>query len=150
MEGMKGFYFSLDALTASMVLLAVVGMLASYSPRPEEPQKPFELDYLHTASMQNTSDWNVSKDSDRTVLSEIYYQYYSGNQGEADNICNQYFNFSKSYGLYFSNTTERDKICGNLNPSRESNLETEQTTVPDIKINDSFIGPKTAVMVVNN
>jgi len=150
MDGMKGFYFSLDALTASMVLLAVTGMLAAYSPSPADPQKPIELDYIHTASIQDISDWNSSKEPDRTVLSEIYYQYYSGNQSEAEDLCRGYFNFSSKYGLYFSNSTERHKICGGLTPGQNSNLEAEQTPVSDTKINGSFIGPKTAVMVVNN
>jgi len=149
MAELKGFYFSLDALTASMVLIAAVGMLATYTPQTAEPKKPFQLDYLETAAMQNLTYWNMSKEYRNTVLTNIYTQYYSGNTSKAQNVCSSYFNFSRNYALYFSNSTQRDKVCGSLENSKEQELAANQVLVPDEKINGSFQNPKIATMVIN-
>ncbi|QGA81003.1 hypothetical protein [Candidatus Nanohalobium constans] len=146
----KGFYFSMDALTASMILLAAVGMIMAHNPRNDQNSDSPDLDLLHTASIQETSQWNSSINSSKTVLSHIYRQHYAGNSTKADEICNNYFNRSKRFALYMSNTTQRDKICGGLKPSEEDKLIADQIITPDIKINNTFVGPRKAVMVVSN
>lgn len=145
---MKGFYFSLDALTASMILLATVGMLSTYTPQPEEKQEPFELGYLHAAASQNITNWDKTAQTQEKVLTHIYRQYHLGNTAKTNEICQNYFKFSKKYALYFSNNTHRKKACGQLSLDFSQNLATEQVIVPDVKINNRFIGPKTATMVI--
>jgi hypothetical protein len=138
--GMKGFYFSMDALMAAMVLIAATAVLIGY--RDQVDQKdPYQLSMLHTASLQETQDWNNSKNSNLTVLAHIYRNR---------NDCSDYFdNVSEKYALYFVNSTTREKICGNLEVSQKD-LSSSQTLIPDVKVNSSFQGPKKAVMVMKN
>lgn len=150
MARMKGFYFSMDALTASMILLAAVGMLMAHSPQNNTKSGSYKLDLLNTASMQQVNDWNQSFNSNKTAISYIYSQHYVGNNSKADEACNIYFNQTGRFALYMSNTTHRDKICGGLEPDEEQSLIAKQVLTPDVKINNTFAGPKTAVLVVSN
>ena len=145
MAGLKGFYFSLDALTASTVMIAIAGLLFAYNPSlATEPQK---IDSLHISAKQDYDDWNQSSQKQGKVLTEIYRRYYSGDHSSASKLCQNYFK-QKSFTLYFENNTHRDKICGNLTTQKKQSLITSQTPIADVKINKSFIGPKTAVMAV--
>jgi hypothetical protein len=147
---MKGFYFSLDALTASMVLLATVAMIMSYAPPKEEQKKPMQLDNLHTASMQQISDWNRSMESDRSALEYIYRLYYEDSPSAAEDLCGKYFNLSKPYAVYVSNSTYRQKMCGGDLVSQSDSLAVSETVMPDIQVNSDFRGPYKAVMVMKN
>jgi len=95
MARMKGFYFSLDAMTASMVLLATVAMISTYDQEPSVDRHPVQLDNIHAASMQDVSDWNNSINSDNSVLGHIYTQYFETSPSKAQQICDNYFNGSK-------------------------------------------------------
>lgn len=150
MGRMKGFYFSLDALTASMVLLATVGMISSYSPQPDTGNKPTQLDQLHTAVEQKVSEWNSSLKSDNTVLGYIYSKYYEESASSARQTCQNYFKTTRSYALFIVNETERIRVCGNLDISKESEIAVRETFVPDIPVNSKLRGPYKAVMVMKN
>lgn len=135
-------------MTASMILLATATMLLGYTQDVKSSGKPVELDKLHTASMQNINDWNNSYDSQKTVLGYIYDQHHSGSNPE--DICDNYFNTSQNYALYFSNSTDRVKICGDYSPTNSDQLAVEEAITPDLNINSSFKGPYNAVMVVQD
>lgn len=149
MARMKGFYFSLDALTASMILMATVAMVSGYNQEAPAVQKPFQLDNVHTASIQETSKWNNTINSESSVLGHIYTQYFQ-NPSEAEKICNEYFNQTQNYALYMVNSTSQQKICGDYSISQESNLAVKQTLFPDLPVSSEFRGPYKAVMVMPN
>lgn len=148
MGKLKGFYFSLDAMTASMILLATATMLLGFTQEVKPGEKPVELDKLHTASMQNINNWNESYNSRKTVLGYIYQQHLSGSNPET--VCDNYFNISKNYALYFSNSTDRVKVCGDYSPTNSDQLAVEETITPDLRVNSSFKGSYNAVMVVQD
>jgi hypothetical protein len=146
---MKGFYFSLDALTASMVLMATVAMISSYDQGPSTNNQPVQLDNLHAASMQQSSDWNNSIDSGNSVLGRIYTQYFE-QPAKAKQTCQNYFNQSQDYALYLVNSTSQEKICGDYTVSQQSNTAVEQSLAPDLPVNSDFRGPYKVVMVMPN
>lgn len=148
MAEMKGFYFSLDALLAASILMGVMLMLINYQERPNRDRPEVDLDQLHTSLLQDVSDWNKSMNSSRTVIGQIYYSYYSGNLSEAEKICSGYFRTDKKFALYFGNSTETNKACGNYSVSGPQNTVSEHVIVPDIPVNESFIGPQRAVLVM--
>ena len=145
MAQLKGFYFSLDALTASTVMIAITGLLLAYNPSGTAETQ--EIGSLHVSAKQDYADWNKTSEKQGKVLTEIYRRYYSGNQSSAENLCQEYFS-QKKFALYFENNTQRDKACGTLKPQNSQSLITSQTPVADIKISNSYKGPKTAVMAV--
>jgi hypothetical protein len=149
MGQLKGLYFSLDALLASMILMACATFVIGYIPSTPENRKPVGLDKLHASSMQKVSDWNASKDSDNTVLGYIHTKHHE-NPSEAGKVCSNYFNFSKSYALYLSNSTDREKVCGSYNPGESDVLAVEQTITPDIPLNSGFKGPSKSILVIKN
>lgn len=148
--GLKGFYFSLDALTASMILIAVVGMLTLYQPNPQQKHQPYQLDFLETASIQKTSSWNESIQTKETVLTHLYKKYYGGQKQLAEERCLKYFENDKKYNIYFANTSARHKICGNLNIKQSQNLVSQKTQIPHVKINNTYQDQKAAIMVVKD
>ena len=145
MAQLKGFYFSLDALTASTVMIAITGLLLAYNPSGTAETQ--EIGSLHVSAKQDYADWNKTSKKQGKVLTEIYQRYYSGNHSSAENLCQEYFD-QDDFALYFENNTQRDKACGTLKPKNSQSLITSQTPVADIKINNSYKGPKTAVMAV--
>ena len=147
---MKGFYFSLDALLAVSILLAIVSMLIAYPQQTlEKPNKP-ELDYIHASTMQPVNKWNESYNTSKTVIEHVYSLYYSGNSSEARNICRSYFEVNEKYALFFVDQDSRNKICGTYKLGNNDDLKTSEVVLPDIPINKSLIGPKKAVMVIQN
>ena len=146
---MKGFYFSLDALTASMILMATVAMISSYDQGAAANKEPVQLDNLHSASIQRASNWNKSTNSTNSVLGHIYTRYFE-NPSKAQETCENYFNQTDSYALYLVNSTSQQKICGDYSVTPESNLAVEQTLAPDVPVNSEFKGPYKAVMVMPN
>ena len=149
MGQLKGLYFSLDALLASMILIACATFVIGYIPSTPEHGNPVELDKLHAASIQKVSEWNSSIDSGRTVLGHIYNQHYES-PSKVEDICDDYFNFSRPYALYFSNSTAREKACGGYTPGESDSVAVEETLTPDVPVNSAFIGPSNAVMVIDN
>jgi hypothetical protein len=147
---MKGFYFSMDALIASMILLATTAMIMDYRPSSNDYEQPSDLANLHAASMQEVADWNNSRNSQKTVLGQIYTLYYEESPSEAENLCSNYFNLSQTYALYVSNSTDRQKICGSYTPSTSDELASSQAIIPDTPVNSEFRGPYTATMVMKN
>ena len=147
MVGMKGIYFSLDALLASIVLIASASFLISYD-RTVSSQGDYNSDLLYTSSIQPVSSWNSSIKSNKTVLGYIYDKYYSGETEISGSICENYFDIEKKMALYFvGDSTE--KICGTYKPSEKSAL-TSETVVSDKYVHNSLIGPKKAVLVISN
>lgn len=149
MAKLKGIYFSLDALIAASVLLALTGFLISYSERAAGREIPPELEQLHVSSIQEISEWNQSIESRRTVLGYIYQEYYEGKEDESRSICRKYFELDSRYGLYFVNSSENQRVCGDYTVGNQS-ISTTQTLAPNIIVNGTFVGPKTAIMVVPN
>ncbi|MFB6158177.1 MAG: hypothetical protein ABEJ95_00785 [Candidatus Nanohalobium sp.] len=148
MAELKGFYFSLDAILATSVLMGVIMLLTGYtSGEPAEKRIP-DLDQIHNSAVQKVSNWNSSIDSSKTVLGHIYYQYYSGNISRAEQTCLSYFRIEKPYALYMINSTHRQKICGSI--QKDAELATESVITPDIPVNQNFQGPKKAVLVVED
>lgn len=145
----KGFYFSLDALTATTILIAVTGMLISVNTTKDYSENTQEVDGLYVSAQHPYKEWNKSNKNQKKVLTEIYYRYYSGNKSDAQKLCNKYFKTEK-YNLYFENRTKRVKACGNINLKQNQNLISTQVPVTNIKINKSFIGPQKAIMVAKN
>ena len=141
---MKGFYFSLDALTASTVLLAAAMMVVLYQPAPHSPEKPEELGLLHSASMQDAQDWNSSL-REGTALENIYTEYFR-DKSKAESICDNYF--QGRYALFLVNKTDRLKACGGLNINKVENIRTESTIIADKPVNQKSKGPYKAVMVM--
>ena len=150
MGGMKGFYFSLDAITASMVLIALIGMLTVFTPETQSAKEPYQLDYLETASIQDAGDWNNSLPENETVLEHIQRHQVLGNASRVEEVCDSYFDFSGGYALFFSDEDDRQKICGDLTVSPAQNLAVNRVLMPDTEINGTFKGPKTAVLVMKN
>jgi hypothetical protein len=150
MAKLKGFYFSMDAMMASMILLALASMLLSYSSTAEDSEKPLELEKLETAAIQQVNEWNKSKNSTKKVLSYIFAKHYK-KPSKTGKICDKYFEISGPYALYASNSTKRTKICGSMtDPSQYENLKAEQTLIPDQPIDSQFKGSHTATLVVKN
>lgn len=147
---MKGFYFSLDALTASMVLMALIAMLATFTPETNTEKKPYQLDYIQTASVQSAEAWNSSLPGNETVLQYIHEQHLTGNSSEVTETCNSYFSFSPGYALFFSDQEEMEKVCGGISVSDEQNLAINRVLLPDRKINGAFHGPVTATLVIKD
>lgn len=149
MGELKGFYFSMDALIAASVLLAMMGFLITYQDRPEQRWSDPQLDQIHTASVQTVSEWNDTKNSSSSVLERIYRQYYEGNKSEAETLCRNYFVTDSEYAIFMADSESREKICGDK-VLDGSDLISERTIAPDLKVNQTFIGPKTAVMVMKD
>lgn len=149
MEQLKGLYFSLDSLLASLVLIASASLVLGYTSPPQTEKKPLQLDKIHTASIQKVSDWNSSIDSGRTVMGYIYVQHHE-NPSEVAGTCGDYFNYSRPYALYFSNSTHREKVCGSYNPGESDSVTLEESLTPDVPVNSTFEGPSKAVMVIND
>ena len=110
MGKLKGFYFSLDALTASMVLITLVGVIATYNTTQKTHQKePIQLDHIETPATQQASNFNKSIKSNKKMLTYIYKQKAGGNTSKAEKMCQNYFNFSKKYSIYYYDADERKK-----------------------------------------
>jgi hypothetical protein len=151
MARIKGFYFSLDAMMASTILLAAVGMIASYTPQDSESSQPVELNYLETSSMQKISEWNKSMEKkNQTVIEYIYRNRIRGDNGEADKICKNYFNITKNYTIFYYNKTTNSNLCGGLKTQLTDQLKSEKIALPDIKENSSYQGAKMASMVIKD
>lgn len=147
---MKGFYFSLDALLAISILLAIVSMLIAYPQKTIDKSNTPELDYIHTSTMQPVDKWNNSYNNSEPVIEYIYSLYYSGNLSKAETVCNNYFAVNEKYAVFFVDKNSRDKVCGTYNVGNNDNIKSSETIVPDISVNKSFYGPKKAVMVIQN
>lgn len=146
---MKGFYFSLDALLASSVILAAFIMVMS-QPVDSSPQlESYKLDRVHLASMQSIAQWNSTYGSERKVSSAIVKNYYGGNRSKARQICANYFNPGEKYAVYISNKTS-SKVCGSYNVKPEDSLIAETGFIPDTKINGSFTGSLRLTMVIKD
>jgi len=126
---LKGFYFSMDALMASMVLIAVTGFLISYNPdvEKEEPQK---LSKLHSGSVQDVSEWNSSIKTDRSVIEQIAYYQLSGSPNQSERLCESYFSQEESYGVYLVGDG-RNLICGDIEVTNSS-LAVSEVQVPRV------------------
>lgn len=144
---MKGIYFSLDALLASLILLALTTLIISYD-QPANSKDSYEAGMLYASSVQPVNRWNNSIQSQRTVLGYIHHSYYIGQTEESEAICRSYFSIPNNMTLYFiGNST--DKICGPYKPTSEP-VSTAETITGGQYINDTLIGPRKAVLVIPN
>ena len=150
MGKLKGFYFSLDALLAASIILGIMVMMIGYNEKSRAERENVNLDQLHTSALQEVGEWNESIDSSRTILGYIYQKQYSGEASIASETCEDYFRMDENYALYFSNSTEATKICGGLEADEANNIESEHIIAPDIQVNETFTGPRRAVLVVPN
>lgn len=148
MGELKGIYFSVDALLASMILLATVSFVIAYN-QPALSANEYKTDMLYTSAVQPVDDWNSSIESQKSVLGYIYSLYYSGNSEESSNVCNSYFEFDEKSALYFKDGDSIDKACGDYRPG-EKDAFVSETVVPDLSVNQTFIGPTTAVLVIKD
>lgn len=147
---MKGFYFSLDALLASSVLLALVMTLMAYPVADTSDQENIDLDLIDVAALQPVKHWNSTFNSSTSVIGFIAEEYYAGNTGQAEIICKNYFDVDNEYALYIGNSTKQYKVCGNYSLSENDNLETKGVVTPVIKSGNDLIKPKKALMVVQD
>lgn len=148
MAKLKGFYFSLDALLAASVIMGMMLMLIGYQQKQNMQSQELALDQLDTALIQEVSEWNKSKNSSKTVLGYIYYQHFSGNHTEAEKTCTSYFQIEKKYAFYIGDATSITKICGQYQVMAPVDTASRHVIAPDLMINNTFIGPKKAVLVM--
>lgn len=147
---MKGFYFSLDAVLASSILLAMVTMLVTY-PASQAPQnQDHRLDLIHTAALQPVEKWNSSFNTSDTVLEYIKRKYYGGDYSTAVEFCRDYFVVEEEYAVYLVNNSHETKICGSYNLSARDNIISRQSITPAIYVNNTVIPPNSALMVIND
>lgn len=147
---MKGFYFSLDSLLASSIMLAVIGLLISYPAENADSNKPYQLDKIENSLMQPIEQWNSSYNSSDTVLGYVKSKFFNGSRQEAENICEMYFKVDDEYAVYLTNSSFNQKICGDYSIASEDELDTKQVLSPSVISNNTIIEPKSAVMVIKN
>lgn len=147
---MKGFYFSLDSLLAASIILAVMMMLINYDePRALQEEK-VGLDLLQTSSIQEVSNWNNSYPSSQAVMDYIYRRHYQGDNSEAGAVCRQYFETESPSSLFMGDDAGYQKICGGYEIEDSQDTVSSSLVLPSIEVNGSLIGPKEAVLVIEN
>lgn len=150
MEVMKGFYFSLDSLLASSVMLAAFLMMLSQPVNNPQELENYKLDRVHLANIQEAQNWNSTYNSSDTVSSLLIFNYFNGSQQQAESICRNYFGINERYGVFVSNQTYRSKICGNIKVEKVDTLVSQTTITPEVKVNSTFIHPKHLTMVIHD
>lgn len=144
---MKGFFFSLDSLAASSVLLALFVFVVSQPTEDPDPSGMYHLDAVHIGNFQSVTSWNASYNTSKTVNHYIMSKYFQGDTATARGVCSQYYDVDNgtSYGVFTSNNT---RICGQLSASQEDSVLSETATVTPVRANRSIIGPVQLTMVI--
>jgi len=147
---MKGFFFSLDSLVASSVMLAVFALLLSQPADVNTKPDSYKLDRVYTSSMQEMNSWNQTYNTSLKVSSYITDRVLEGDAQKAIEVCRRYFNVTEEYGVFISNESRQMKICGNVNVASAENLLSETAFASSVKANDSLWGPNQLTMVIKD
>jgi len=147
---MKGFYFSLDAILASSVMLSAFMMVSSQPTSMQERTDDYRLDLLYSSNLQGMEEWNESFNTNKNVLPYLAKQYYEGNSSKAKSVCESYFSIEPSYAIYIENKKQVKKLCGDINSSEITDVDSETISIPDFQTNNTFKGYSRATMVIGN
>jgi hypothetical protein len=147
---LKGFFFSLDSLIASSIMLAAVAFALSQPVENRQNLDDYRLDKVHLANIQSTSDWNSTYNTSDSVSKTVMVNFYNGSRSRAEKICSQYFSVEDKYGVFTSNSTSNSKICGNINVQTEDSLVSGTSVSPMFYVNGTVLGPREMTMVIRD
>ncbi|MBI3622878.1 VWA domain-containing protein [Candidatus Pacearchaeota archaeon] len=148
-QNKKGYFFSLDALVALLIILSVVLFIKSPSTNVSHEEN-FHEDLLEVLSSIKIGDLNNSYSKslisqgkitnlNQSVLEQIG-EFYANSSSDAQlltiSILND-LNLSKNVGIYFNNVIIATQ---GTNPSNASNIETTRQIISGIQAGSSVKG----------